>query len=275
MLVLAVWLLFAPSVSLAEEEARRIVLEKYAGEIIGLSKTDGAYLVELAADAGIYRVEVRADNGKIRSISQLARHDSDPDRVEPDPALPNSSATEQHAEDGSFDGQSADPVPSPATEPTASSNPSGKPSTDHPSAPAKKPVPDGAKPEQQPAKQPHNEPGKQTGKQPNHGPDQQPVAQPAQPVQEPVAPSSNKPDPTGHSRDKSNLALITEQEAIGIAEQHTGGEADDADLILPDDAASPYWLVEVEWDDDDLDLEAVVQVDAYTGEVKSVTWEDD
>ena len=68
--------------------------------------------------------------------------------------------------------------------------------------------------------------------------------------------------------------LLTEHEALIIAASHLNGIADeDAELHHPS-GQTPYYLVEVEIEDGDDDREAVVQVDAYTGSVKSVKWED-
>jgi uncharacterized membrane protein YkoI len=65
-------------------------------------------------------------------------------------------------------------------------------------------------------------------------------------------------------------SIITETEAIKIAQEHLNGKGDDVEFHqLPEQ--TPYYLVEVETEDD---REAVVQIDAYTRKVKSVTWED-
>lgn len=69
--------------------------------------------------------------------------------------------------------------------------------------------------------------------------------------------------------------VITETEAIVIAANHLKGNADDGDVEFYQLAGqSPYYLVEVEIDNGDDDREATVQVDAYTGEVQSVSWDD-
>jgi uncharacterized membrane protein YkoI len=66
-------------------------------------------------------------------------------------------------------------------------------------------------------------------------------------------------------------SIITESEAIAIAEKHVKGTGDDTEFYQPLDQ-TPYYLVEVELEDD---RDAVVQVDGYTKEVKTITWEDD
>lgn len=78
---------------------------------------------------------------------------------------------------------------------------------------------------------------------------------------------------TGAIIDSTKVAdsIITESEAIAIAEKHVKGTGDDTEFYQPSDQTS-YYLVEVELEDD---RDAVVQVDGYTKEVKTITWEDD
>lgn len=70
---------------------------------------------------------------------------------------------------------------------------------------------------------------------------------------------------------KETATIISEKEAIVIAEEHLNGTGDDEAEYHQPPNQTPYYLVEVELEDD---REAVVQVDAYTRQVKSVTWED-
>ncbi|MGG0412284.1 PepSY domain-containing protein [Peribacillus simplex] len=78
---------------------------------------------------------------------------------------------------------------------------------------------------------------------------------------------------TGTIIDSTMVAdsIITENEAIAIAEKHVKGTGDDTEFYQPS-GQTPYYLVEVELEDD---RDAVVQVDGYTKEVKTITWEDD
>lgn len=68
--------------------------------------------------------------------------------------------------------------------------------------------------------------------------------------------------------------ILTEQEALIIAAEHLKGVADDDVELHHPSGQTPYYLVEVEIENGENDREAVVQVDAYTGTVKSVDWED-
>ena len=68
--------------------------------------------------------------------------------------------------------------------------------------------------------------------------------------------------------------LITEKEALTIAATHLKGTADDDAELHQPTGQPPYYLVEVEIENgEEEDREAVVEVDAYTGKVKSVNWE--
>ncbi|KKB41472.1 PepSY domain-containing protein [Bacillus thermotolerans] len=63
---------------------------------------------------------------------------------------------------------------------------------------------------------------------------------------------------------------ITEEEARAIALKNVSGMAED-DIDLEESNGLTYYLVEVERDDD---REAVVQINAISGKVMSITWED-
>lgn len=93
------------------------------------------------------------------------------------------------------------------------------------------------------------------------------------PVQEaPEQPEKEEKVPT---QEPTEIILLTEQEAIVIAANHLKGTANSDDTEFHQiPGQTPYYLVEVEIENDDDDREAVVQVDAYTGEVKSVDWDD-
>lgn len=67
--------------------------------------------------------------------------------------------------------------------------------------------------------------------------------------------------------------LLSEEEALIIAAEHLKGVADDDAELHQPSGQTPYYLVEVEIENGEDDREAVVQVDAYTGTVKSINWE--
>ncbi|WP_052738008.1 PepSY domain-containing protein [Bacillus sp. SA1-12] len=64
--------------------------------------------------------------------------------------------------------------------------------------------------------------------------------------------------------------LLTKEEAIKLALQEQNGTVDEVEFEEPPDQ-SPYYLVEIEKENGE---DAVVQVDAYTREVKNVLWEE-
>lgn len=72
------------------------------------------------------------------------------------------------------------------------------------------------------------------------------------------------------SSTKEKPRILTETEAITIAEEHVKGTVDEVDFYEPPNQTS-YYLVEVEINEDQ---EAVLQIDAYTREIKNVSWED-
>jgi uncharacterized membrane protein YkoI len=72
------------------------------------------------------------------------------------------------------------------------------------------------------------------------------------------------------SSTKESPRFLTETEAISIAEEHVKGTVDEVDFYEPSNQ-TPYYLVEVEVNEDQ---EAVLQIDAYTREIKTVSWED-
>lgn len=90
----------------------------------------------------------------------------------------------------------------------------------------------------------------------------------------------NKPSDTEKPVDKDKNetidSILTEAQAIFIAletvDPHRKGEVDDVDLETVD--GQIYYFVEVEFDsDDDSDDEAVVQINAITGEVGPIVWD--
>lgn len=72
----------------------------------------------------------------------------------------------------------------------------------------------------------------------------------------------------------SENILLTEAEALSIAAAHLKGVADEDIELHQPSGRTPYYLVEVEIENgEEEDREAVVEIDAYTGTVKSVNWE--
>lgn len=63
--------------------------------------------------------------------------------------------------------------------------------------------------------------------------------------------------------------VVSEAEAVKLALQEVPGEADDVDTGINE--AGAFYLVEIKTPDD---REAVVQVDAISGNIRSVTWEE-
>lgn len=84
----------------------------------------------------------------------------------------------------------------------------------------------------------------------------------------PVAPTeSSEPD----VQDEGQVAKsLTEQEAAALALKQVAGTVDDVDLENVNGIT--YYFVDIETTDG---REAIVEINAITGEVKSLTWDDD
>ena len=89
---------------------------------------------------------------------------------------------------------------------------------------------------------------------------------------------TNKPNETNKNETDINEkvdSILTEAQAIFIAldtvDPERKGEVDDVDLETID--GQIYYFVEVEFDTDDDDDEAVVQINAITGEVGPIVWD--
>lgn len=91
-----------------------------------------------------------------------------------------------------------------------------------------------------------------------------------EPEAKPPAVEPDKPKPPAASKPKPKpKKRITEEEAAAIALKTVEGKVDDIDLIQSDGVA--YYLVEIDREDGE---DGTVQINAITGEVKSVTWDD-
>ncbi|HWO97658.1 MAG TPA: PepSY domain-containing protein [Bacillus sp. (in: firmicutes)] len=213
---------WAPSLSaqtLTEEEAKKVAMDKYRGDIIKTTKTNDHYQVDMQLKTGIYHIRIDAENGEVISITRESgsKAKEEPPLVEtPQKETPKERLTEKEIE-------------------------------------------------AQLSSQGHVESIEY-------------VEEKETSYYKAVVSSNNgkrtlKLDPfTGAVIDSSQEAasIITENEAIVIAEKHVNGTGDDAEFFHPD-GETPYYIVDVELDDD---REAEVQVDAYTRAVKSVIWED-
>lgn len=95
----------------------------------------------------------------------------------------------------------------------------------------------------------------------------EPAVQPtaaASPVPSDGAAASPSPAPSPTAE-----GIISEKEAVRLALQEVAGEVDDVDTEI--DASGAFYLVEIHTPDG---REAVVQVNAISGNIMSVTWEE-
>jgi len=105
----------------------------------------------------------------------------------------------------------------------------------------------------------------QTQNPPNTSQEKEPTEQDNTPEKQGTPPtddnSSTKPE---------TPKQITEKEAIAIALEQLNGEVDDVEL--EQSGGSIYYLIEIEREGEE--AEATVQINAISGEVKSVIWDD-
>ncbi|MCY7484008.1 PepSY domain-containing protein [Paenibacillus alvei] len=88
------------------------------------------------------------------------------------------------------------------------------------------------------------------------------------PEAKPPAVQSDKQKPPTAAKPEPKKR-ISEKEAIAIALKTVNGKVDDIDLIQSGGIA--YYLIEIDQEDG---ADGTVQINAITGEVKSVTWDD-
>lgn len=91
----------------------------------------------------------------------------------------------------------------------------------------------------------------------------------ARPTPQPSAPSGTAGS-AAPSASPTPGRIVGEAEAIRLAQQEVPGEVDDVDTEIGEFGV--FYLVEIKTADD---REAIVQVDAITGSILSVTWEDE
>lgn len=80
--------------------------------------------------------------------------------------------------------------------------------------------------------------------------------------------TGDKQSKDGNEKKGTDRGKISEAEAIKIATDYLAGKVDNVDFEDEDDGV--YYIVEIETNDD----EAEIQIDAITGEILSVTWDD-
>ena len=226
------WL--APSFSaqtLTEEEANKVALEKYPGDIITTTKTKEEYQIKMQLKTGTYFIKIDARNGDILSLEQLEKAEEPVKETEQE--LSQKEIEKQLASQGVLQ--------------------SIKKIQDNNSSYYEVIV---------------NKDDEQFTLKvdPYTAKIIESVKMPTQPITTEKEPSDNKP--------VTENKLITEQEAMVIAANHLNGTADNEPEFHHNPGHPPYYLVEVETTNGEDDREAIVKIDAYTGTVKSVSWED-
>nr|WP_285867260.1 PepSY domain-containing protein [Mesobacillus maritimus] len=82
----------------------------------------------------------------------------------------------------------------------------------------------------------------------------------------------SEPKPESSGKKPEAPKLLSEKEAIAIALKEINGEVEEVELQTSDGIT--YYLIEVEREVNDEDEEATIKINAVTGEVKSIFWEE-
>jgi uncharacterized membrane protein YkoI len=216
LIVIVGFQLWAPSLSaqsLTEDEANKAALDKYSGDILKTTKSEGEYHVEMQLETGVYHIRIDAKSGEVNSIKRVEKPKEVPEET-PEKTAPKQLTQKQVEELISSQGElkSIDLV------------------------------------------QENNKAYYKAVVSKNN---------------ENITLTVDSYSGKIISSTKEKPRILTEAEAISIAEEHVKGTVDEVDFYEPPNQ-TPYYLVEVEINEDQ---EAVLQIDAYTREIKTVSWE--
>ncbi len=260
---------------------------KYPGNVTSIVQDHDAYQVKLESETGVYEITMSAASGEIQSIRQLQgvlRAQANPSESSTASASDSTSATDSTAAtSGTGSETTSNPADSNAasgndstSSTTPSSNLNGASSnTSSVSAPSSSNDSTGSAPagtsqngapaSDQPSGTTGSDHSSSTGMNTNN---------PPAPDSGPVPPDTNdKPAKAGPGkRPPSPATSITEKQAEQIALGQVKGEVDDIKFKHSGKTGQQYYLVEIDTPDD---REAAVQINAISGAVMSVTWDDE
>lgn len=248
-LALLVWLLLGkPGMYAAQpitpETAAMQLLKQYPGEIIANAYSDGVYTLQLQTSMGIYDARIDGNNGAIIGL-KLVRELAASDQAADDEAGVGPADGSQGSENtpGSEDAQGSEDIPDNAgtTNTEGSQGDTGTGSG----------VSNG------------NDGGQATGGTPSNNGNSGGSAKP------PEQPSREEQVGSGNGSGAKPPRILSEREASELALAHVYGEVEEVDLRGSDTGVA-YYLVEIDIEDG---RDAVVQVNAITGAIMSVAWE--
>lgn len=266
---------------LTSTQAKNVVLKQYPGKVTETALNNGIYTVQLQSDQGMYQVQVNGNSGAIQSIQQIGKSTVAT-------TTPNSTSTTDSSSSDSSSPAVTEPTTSTSTPSTTdnsnSTNTSSEDSTstnDAPSTPTT-PAPSASTTENNDNHNDNsgisnNEP--QANDQPaigTPGPNQPPVVAPASPEDQRDRKDNRKDKEKEKGKDKNNsskppVLILKEKDAERIALTQVPGKVDDTDYEDDEDKGQSYYLVDIDTPDE---REATVQVNAISGAVMSVTWDD-
>ncbi|WP_313894824.1 PepSY domain-containing protein [Psychrobacillus sp.] len=74
--------------ALTEEEASKVVLEKYPGEIVKIAKIQDEYLIDIQLETGVYFIKIDAKTGDILSLELLKKAEEKIEEKAPEVKVP-------------------------------------------------------------------------------------------------------------------------------------------------------------------------------------------
>jgi len=273
------------SPALTSTQAKNVVLKQYPGKVTETALNNGIYTVQLQSDQDMYQVQVNGNSGAIQSIQQIGQ--SAVATTTTPNSTTNTDSSNSSSTNDSNSSSSAVTEPTTATNPTESTNDSSNStnssssegSADTNSNPA--PSTDDSSSATTNEDNHRNDSGSDNNQpQVNEQPGVLTPDATVPPAGAPVPPVDNrehKDDRKGKDKDKNNapkpapILILKEKDAERIALTQVPGKVDDTDYEDDEDKGQSYYLVDIDTPDE---REATVQINAVSGAVMSVTWDD-
>lgn len=257
---------------------------QYPGEITSVVKNNDAYIVQLESDKGRYELNVSAQNGKVQSIRQLQGTQTATTAAGTE-ATASSSSNEATTSVSDSAPTTSDSATVPTTDSSSTTSaPGDNGSTATPTEPANTESNHSKVESTTPASTPTTAPsstqsvpdpvvpggkGASSSTAPNTSPKEDDKDKLPSPRPHPASPG--KKDASSSTVPYASNSL-TEKQAEQIALRQVKGKVDDVDFKHSGKTGQQYYLVDIDTPDD---REAVIQINAISGEVMSITWDDE
>ncbi len=265
---------------LTSTQAKNVVLKQYPGKVTETALNNGIYTVQLQSDQGMYQVQVNGNSGAIQSIQQIGQSTVAT-------TTPNSTNTTDSSSSDSSSSTATEPTTSTTTPATTDSSNSTNTSsaedstdTSDTTSTLTESSPPTSTTENKDSSNDNsgianNQPP--SNDQPAMGtldPNQPPVGAPASPEDQRDRKDDRKDKEKPKDKNNSSkppVLILKEKDAERIALTQVPGKVDDTDYEDDEDKGQSYYLVDIDTPDE---REATVQVNAISGAVMSVTWDD-